>query len=103
MSTIRTTEIRSFRELIALWPTRVELGRRLGARGGTVQTWHDRNSVPAWAFEGIVREARSLGHESVTADLLVRLAAHNGTLPDPPADLPDHRDASSAQSEGEAA
>ena len=45
------TEIKSFRDLIELWPTREALAAEIGANSNTVSKWWQRDNVPAeyWA------------------------------------------------------
>jgi hypothetical protein len=67
--------MRSFADVIRLWPSAEQLADDLGIKGVTVRQWRNRNSIPAehWLRLIEVGRARAL---SVTLDDLARLATN---------------------------
>ena len=67
-------QIKSFREVMSLWPTVSAFASDVGVPMPTAAKWKQRDSVPApfWAAVLSTRPARKA---QVSADLLVELAA----------------------------
>lgn len=65
---------RSFRAVVALWPTQEALAIDVGASHESVKKWAQRDFIPAdwWSSLLSTRTARGAG---ISADLLTALAA----------------------------
>ena len=50
--------MKTFKEIINLWPSQAELARDLGALPETVGKWHQRNRVPGWRWLPMVEAAK---------------------------------------------
>ena len=72
--TLSMVEIRSFRALIELWPSREAMSADIGAGSSTVSKWWQRDSVPAEWWSAILG-TEVAGLNGVTAELLTTLAA----------------------------
>lgn len=64
--------LRTYREVIELWPSAAALARFLGSKPHTVAEWWRRDSVPESKFMGIVEAAQKCGFEGVSYALLAR-------------------------------
>jgi len=68
--------LKSFHDVIGLWPTKAALRRDLENGGGKrahVQEWHRRNKIPPAWFEALIAAAEKRGFEGVTYPTLSRL------------------------------
>lgn len=70
--------LKSFVDVIELWPTAEALALDVGETGTNVRAWKDRGSIPAAYWVRLVGAARRRRHTRVTYELLARLAAANG-------------------------
>lgn len=70
-------EYQTFKEIIDIWPSRLELGALLDVGANNVTMMYRRDSVPAKYFDKIVAGAQAMGHADVTHELLCKLAARN--------------------------
>jgi len=68
------TEIKSFRDLIELWPTREALAAEIGANSSTVSKWWQRDSVPAEWWAPILSSEVAI-RARLRADALIDLAS----------------------------
>lgn len=50
--------MRTHRDILAMWPSRSELARRIGLPIPTVCAWWARQSIPADAYTALVEQAR---------------------------------------------
>lgn len=68
------TEIKSFRDVIGLWPSKEALADDISAGLAAVNKWWQRNSIPSdrWAAILSTERARASG---LTSDTLISLAA----------------------------
>jgi DNA-binding transcriptional regulator YiaG len=68
------TEIRSFRDVIALWSSKEALASDVSVPAATVSKWWQRDSIPAQRWSAVLstETAKTAG---VTSDSLTRLAA----------------------------
>ena len=67
--------MRSFADVIRLWPSAEQLADDLRIKGVTVRQWRNRNSIPAEHWIRLIEVARARAL-SVTLDDLARLAAN---------------------------
>jgi uncharacterized protein YjcR len=67
--------MRTFKEVIDLWPSVDELAEDLGKKPNTVRKWRVRNSVPADEWMRLIQSARARGIERVNADALAKIAS----------------------------
>lgn len=67
--------IRTFRDVIDLWPSAAELALAIGTSAEAVKKWRQRNSIPAEWWMSIVKSAPGGAH--VTADVLASLASRD--------------------------
>lgn len=72
------TALASFRDVIALWPTKAALARDLKSIGGAakaapVREWSARNRIPEQWFDPLLKAAAHRGFEEVTYRLLTDL------------------------------
>jgi hypothetical protein len=65
----------SFIDVISLWETTAEFARQIGEPYENARQWRLNDSIPARAFDPIVRAARENGHHGVTHELLCGFAA----------------------------
>jgi hypothetical protein len=68
------TKIRSFKDVILLWPSKESMASEVSASLPAVIKWWQRNSIPVdrWSAVLSTDKAREAG---VTSDLLIALAA----------------------------
>jgi len=76
-------ELRSFRDVIELWPSKEAMGADLRANPSAVSKWWQRDSIPAEWWSAILSSDRASAG-GATSDLLTRLAAR-----EPVADVED--------------
>lgn len=69
-------ELKTFRDVMELWPTVGQFAEEIGVPAPTANKWRQRNRVPPGFWSAILgtRKARKA---KVTADLLVTLAARS--------------------------
>lgn len=67
--------MRTFLDVIALWPTSVEMARDLHVRDVTVRAWRARG-IPAHRWQDVARAARRRGFR-VTLNMLASMAEPN--------------------------
>jgi len=68
------TQIKSFRDLIELWPTREALAAEIGAKSSAVSKWWQRDSVPAEWWAPILSSEVAI-RARLRADVLIDLAS----------------------------
>jgi len=68
------TELRSFRDVIELWPSKEAMGADLRANASAVSKWWQRDSIPAEWWAAILSNEKAMSG-GATSDLLTRLAA----------------------------
>lgn len=71
-------EIKSHRDIIALWPSRAALAEDLKAWKGTrkkpnVRDWHQRNRIPTNWFDPVLEAAKHRGFDEITYRVLSQL------------------------------
>lgn len=64
----------TFRQVIDLWPTMVELAAELGVGYEACNQWRKRDSIPPWAHAALYKAAQSRGFKAVTRELLDELS-----------------------------
>lgn len=64
---------RTFIDVIGLWPSTVAMADDLGVTYDVVRRWLERDSIPAWVWQDLLKHAakRKIG---LRADDLVKLA-----------------------------
>lgn len=67
--------MKSFADVIALWPSAEALAADLSLRGVTVRQWRNRNSIPAAYWGEIVAAAEARGATGLSLDVLAKIAA----------------------------
>ena len=67
--------MRSFVEVLSLWPSLTVLASDLGLPYGVVKQWRLRNSIPPAHWQAIVAAAQGRGIAGVTVEALAALAA----------------------------
>ena len=67
--------MRTFSEIINLWPNAVKLAEDIGLPPVNVRTWRQRNSIPPEYWQAIIASAECRGIPGVTADALMQIAA----------------------------
>jgi len=67
--------MKSFSEVLALWPSLSDLAADLSLPYGVVKQWRRRNSIPSDRWQALVLAAQRRGHGFVTAELLAAIAA----------------------------
>ena len=72
--------MKTFADIINLWPTAEELARDLGVTGLVVRAWRNRESIPAEYWTAIAEAARKRKIRGVTLELFAGLAARRGQL-----------------------
>lgn len=72
--TVCMADFRSFRDVIALWPSKEAMATEIDVRAPAVSKWWQRDSIPAERWSAILstRVARDAG---ITSDVLTKLAA----------------------------
>lgn len=66
--------MKSFQDVIDLWPTRAALADDIGVSRVRVSTWRHRDSIPGEFWRRIVKAAKRNGYASVTVDCLARIS-----------------------------
>lgn len=77
---LESLEIKSFRDLIALWPNAEELAWDTRVKGTIARAWKHRNNIPPRYWPRVLRAAAKRGYHQVTIDLLLRLASNGGSI-----------------------
>lgn len=65
--------MKTYRDILELWPSRQELADDLGEKLATVHKWHTRNSVPADKWQSLLTAARKRRYP-LRPEMLIRLA-----------------------------
>lgn len=68
------SEITGFADVISLWPKTADLARDIGQKESRVQKWKERDSIPPWAWNDVLRSAETRGYAQVTGKLLRDIA-----------------------------
>lgn len=74
LTTVEITQLPSFRDVIARWPTTRAFARDAGCSPTLVRQWRHRDSVPAHYWPRIVEGAARRGIVLVDLRLLAQLA-----------------------------
>lgn len=75
--------IRSFEEIIALWPSPEDLAADTGAGIEAVRKWKQRNSIPAEYWLGMVNASERRGFTLTLDDLAATAAQTPRARPQP--------------------
>lgn len=67
-------EPQSFRDIIAIWPTRGDLAREISVPIGTARQMYTRNSIARWYWPKVVAAAAERERPDITEALLTKLA-----------------------------
>jgi hypothetical protein len=63
----------SHREIIDLWPSRVDFAAEVGIKYERASAWYRRNSIHSDFWADVVRAAGGRGFYAVTTDLLAQI------------------------------
>lgn len=66
--------VRTFRDVIGLWPSPDALAGEIGARVETVRKWRQRDRIPPEWWEPVIQAAQGKGQQ-ITADEIAGMAA----------------------------
>ena len=75
--------MKTFRDVIALWPSMSELARDVDAPIQTVAAWKRRDRIPDEYWNCVLDAAKSRKLKSVTPAVLIGLAAKKRPEPEP--------------------
>lgn len=67
--------LKTFAEVIALWPTMVAMAADLGVEEGEPRKWKHRGQIPAHHFQPLLRAAERRGFRDVNLGVLLDLTA----------------------------
>jgi len=67
--------VRTFSEVIELWPSSEDVAADLGASGERVRKWKARNSIPGEYWQALTAAALKRNIEGVSLEVLAHLAA----------------------------
>lgn len=67
--------MRTFSDIVSLWPTATELAADIGENDGTVRQWKNRDSIPAEYWPKVIAAAAKRRFVGVTAELMAQIAA----------------------------
>ena len=67
--------MKTFTDIIALWPHKTEFAADLGVPYERAKAWSTRNSIPGQYFSAVAAAAQGRGLDSVTVDVLSTIAA----------------------------
>jgi hypothetical protein len=67
--------LKTFAEVIALWPTMVEMAADLGVEKDEPRKWKHRGQIPAHHFQPLLRAAERRGYDRVNLGVLLDLTA----------------------------
>lgn len=67
--------MKTFRDIIGLWPSHRAMAGDCGAKHWAVAKWHQRDRIPAEWWNAVVDGAAKAGHRSVTVEILADIAS----------------------------
>jgi hypothetical protein len=69
-----TNRLRSFTDIIGLWPSLSDLAREMGAPAASVRQWKVRDRIPATWWDSLLTAATKRKFRNVNASLLLTLS-----------------------------
>ena len=73
MKKLQPTQPHSVRDLVDIWPNRLDFSKEVNVTLDQVNAWIKRNRIPAEHHFDIVTAARVRGYKVVTAEIIDRL------------------------------
>lgn len=74
LSILQNMKIKTFKEIIEMWPSISELADDMGESYITVNKWHVRDNIPVRRWVKLLKSAKNR-KIPITAELMVKLAA----------------------------
>lgn len=65
--------LKTFRDVVALWPTAAALARKLRQKPTNIRDWKARDKIPGKYWVAVVAQAQADGFRGVTIDRLIRI------------------------------
>ena len=69
--------MKTFYDVIGLWPTAVDFGEDIGVSEGNARSWKTRNSIPSGYWLETIRMAKERNYRGVNLKLLAGISEQN--------------------------